>query len=302
MNEYEKQIQRSIDYIETALAEKVSLTDLAMVAGFSDYHYHRVFHMMTGDTVMEYVRKRRLARAAYDISHTDEKILDIALTYGFQSHETLTRAFKKLFEMTPSEYRKRGIHAPVYPKIDVMKYQLHSYLGGIKMDYRIETKPGFDLIGYAMETSMKGEKNQKDIPAFWQDYLQKGLGDKIPYRVHTNEYVELGLCTDYNFEAGSITYIIGMEATSLENVPEGMIGRSFPETTYAVFTTPKVEKEEFVASIQQTWQKIFAEWFPHSGYEHAGTFEFERYDEKCHEDKNDLLQIEIHIPVRKVTK
>jgi AraC family transcriptional regulator len=301
MNEYEKQIQRSIDYIETALTEKITLTDLASIAGFSDYHYHRVFQMMTGDTVMEYVRKRRLARAAYDVSHTDEKILDIALTYGFQSHETLTRAFKKLFHMTPSAYRKKGIHTPVYPKVEV-HYQFHSYLGGINMDYRIETKPGFDLVGYAIETSMKDGQNTKEIPVFWQEYLQKDLGAKIPNRVYKDEWVELGLCTDYNLETGALTYIIGMETTTLENVPSEMVARSFPEATYAIFTTPKVKQEEFVASIHQTWKKIFAEWFPHSGYEHAGTFEFERYDEKCHADKHDLIQIEIHVPVKKVVK
>jgi AraC family transcriptional regulator len=301
MNEYKERVQESIDYIEEALAEKITLSHLASIAGFSDFHYHRIFYMMTGDTVMEYVRKRRLARAAYDLSYTEEKILDIALTYGFQSHETLTRAFKKLFHMTPSEYRRKGIRTPVYPKVEV-HYQFHSYLGGINMDYRIETKPGFDLVGYALETSFKDGRNTKEIPVFWQDYLKKDLGEKIPNRLHEDEFIELGLCTDYNLDTGTFTYIIGMEAASLENVPSNMVARSFPETTYAVFTTPKVKEEEFPTSIHQTWKKIFAEWFPHSGYEHAGMFEFERYDEKCHADKNELLQIEIYIPVKKIVK
>lgn len=296
---YEIQIQKVIDSIEEDVMEKQTLASLARIAGFSEYHFHRVFQALVGDSVMEYVRKRRLARAAYQLSHTEEKILDIALEHGFQSHETFTRAFKKLFHMTPSQYRKQEIRTPLYSKVNVMQRKFNPYLGGIKMEFRIETKPAFQVIGYEMKTTGKDGKNLTDIPAMWQNYLQNNLSENIPNRKHTNEFVELGMCTDFNLETGEITYIIGMEATSFDGVSSELTCRTFPEATYAVFTTPKVPEEEMVASIQQTWNAIFTEWFPHSGYEHSGVVEFELYDERSHADKHDLVQLEIWLPVQK---
>lgn len=73
-------------------------------------------------------------------------------------------------------------------------------------------------------------------------------------------------------------------------------------TTYAVFTTPKVPHKEMVSSIHQTWNAVFSEWFPHSGYEHCGVTEFELYDERCHEDKSEFAQVELWIPVKKNNK
>ncbi|MEH7459123.1 AraC family transcriptional regulator [Bacillus pseudomycoides] len=299
MESYETQIQKAIDYIEEDVMEKQTLRNLAHIAGFSEYHFHRVFQAMVGDSVMEYVRKRRLAQAAYQLSHTDEKIIDVALEHGFQSHETFTRAFKKLFQMTPSAYRKQEIKTPMYYKVNVKQRKLNPYLGGIQMEFRIEKKPAFLVAGYEMKTTSKEGENLKDIPAFWDHYLQKNLADHIPNRKDTSQYVELGMCTDFNLEAGDFTYIIGMEVTDFENMPSELTKRTFPEATYAVFTTPKVPHKDMVASIQQTWNAVFSEWFPHSGYEHAGVVEFELYDERCHEDKSEFAQIELWLPVQK---
>jgi AraC family transcriptional regulator len=296
---YHVRIQRTVEHIENRLAEPMSLPELAGVAGFSDFHFHRVFQTMVGDPVMEYVRKRRLARAAREIADPGKRILDVALDYGFQSHETFTRAFKKMFGMTPAEYRKRGIRTPAYPRADVLSQKFNPYLGGIRMDYRMVTKPGFKLIGYGLETSSQDGRNQQEIPAFWLRYIADKGWERIPNAVHKEHPVELGVCTDFDMESCSFTYVIGMEAEHFEGVPDDLVCREFPEATYAVFTTPKVAQEQFSSSIQATWKSIFEEWFPHSGYEHAGAAEFEWYDERARPDKNELLQMDIYMPVRK---
>jgi AraC family transcriptional regulator len=298
---YHVRIQRTVEHIENRLTEPMSLPELAGVAGFSDFHFHRVFQTMVGDPVMEYVRKRRLARAARELADPDKRILDVALDYGFQSHETFTRAFKKMFGMTPAEYRKRGIRTPAYPRVDVLSQKFNPYLGGIRMDYRMVTKPGFKLIGYGLETSSQDGRNLQEIPAFWQRYLADKGWERIPNAVFRDSPVELGICTDFDMENGSFTYVIGMEAEHFEGVPDDLVCREFPEATYAVFTTPKVAQEQFSSSIQATWKSIFEEWFPHSGYEHAGAAEFEWYDQRAHADKNEQLQMDIYIPVRKKT-
>jgi AraC family transcriptional regulator len=296
--DYHIQIQKTIEFIEEHMSDNLSLTRLSRIACFSKYHFHRVFQTMVGDSVMEYVRKRRLAKAAYQIAHTDKRFIDIALDNGFQSHENFARAFKKIFELTPFEYRKRGIKTPIYPKADVLQRKFNPYLGGIRMDYTIVTKPAFKLIGYELRTATGDGRNHREIPAFWSKYLQENMGCSIPNRVYVESPVELGICTDFNLETGEFSYIIGMEVTDFDAVPAELVCREFPEARYAVFNTPKVTPDQFSSSIQHTWRAIFEEWFPHSDYEHAGSAEFELYDERSHSDKNELVQMEIYIPIK----
>ncbi|WJH35783.1 AraC family transcriptional regulator [Paenibacillus sp. CC-CFT747] len=316
--EYGAIIEDSVDYIESRLAEELTLGELARRACFSEFHFHRVFQALTGEPVMEYVRKRRLATAACRIAYTRDKLIDIALDSGFRSQETFIRAFKKLFHLTPGDYRRRGFQPPLYPKAEVAKalsglglqtkrYQqalqgsrpyIPSYLGGIQMNFKMITKPAFQLIGYELRTTSEDGRNHREIPAFWQSYLQNGDGCRIPNRVHKDSPVELGVCTDFDLETGQFSYLIGMEAEHLQDIPEGLVGREFPAAQYAVFTTPPVVHGQFPSSIQSTWGAIFSEWFPHSGYEHAGGVEFELYDERCHQDKHERLQMDIYIPVR----
>lgn len=299
-SDYLVTIQRSIDYIEEFLAEELPLALLAKKAGFSEYHYHRMFQTIVGDTAADYIRKRRLVRAAYRVAHSDDRLLNIALDHGFQSHETFIRAFRRLFGCTPWQYRKQGGRTPIYPKADLLQRCFSPNLEGIPLEYRIVKKPEFKVIGYELRTSNRGGQNYRDIPAFWQTYLTKRLYELIPNRVCTESGIELGICTDHDIETGEFSYIIGMEATGFEGVLEGMVCRTLPVAEYAVFTTPKVAPGQFSSSIQNTWKAVFCEWFPHSGYQHAGTADFELYDERCRGDINELVQLTIYIPIKPV--
>lgn len=303
MNEYAECIQKVLDYIEERADgepdAQLGLTELAAVAGFSEYHFHRLFLFMVGDTVMEYVRKRKLARAALRVSHTNERLLDIALDCGFGTQETFIRAFRKLFGMTPGSYRKKRVDTPIYPRAEVVKKRNNPYLGGIRMDYRIEDKPAFQVLAYPLATTNVDGQNNSDIPAFWQKYIREGLG-KVLHEA-TGSWDEYGICTDSDLQTGAFTYLIGMEAKEDVKAPEGTVLRTFPATTYAVFTTPKVKREQFTDSIQQTWNAIYEEWFPHSDYEHSGIgAEYEYYDQRSGDEyDNGLVQMEIYIPVKK---
>ncbi len=284
-----------MDYIEEHLCEELTLQELARLAGFSDFHFHRVFQAMAGVPVMDYVRKRRLVMAAFRIAHTDDKLIEIALDCGFGSPETFIRAFRKLFGMTPGDYRKRGIHAPAYGKAELQRKRIHSYLGGIRMNYRIEVKPAFHILGYSLTTRSDNGQNNREIPAFWQRYMQEELGKTLmDQAVSTAEY---GICTDHNLDTGDFAYVIGVECKPDAKPPEGAAVRSFPEQTYAVFTTPRVPAEQFTASIQETWNSIYSEWLPHSGYELAQAADFEYYDERCWRDRNEQLEMDIYVPV-----
>ncbi|KOP81145.1 helix-turn-helix domain-containing protein [Cytobacillus solani] len=103
---YSPIIQKSIEYIEMNLHEELSLERVAQYAGFSKYHYHRIFHKEVGVTASEYIRYRRIANSANMLLYTDEKIIDIALYYRFETQESFTRSFKKFYQLPPGHYRK----------------------------------------------------------------------------------------------------------------------------------------------------------------------------------------------------
>jgi len=288
-------IQRTLDYIEENLQKQITLEKLAEIACFSPFHYHRVFQTMVGESVMDYVRKRRLTYAAERLFYTNEKVINIAIDVGFHYQESFNRAFKKFYGVSPKQYRNaKRVSGPLYGKA-CLNTKLS--LGGYRMEPKLVTKPAFHIIGYELKTKTEDGQNSKDIPAFWQQYLQNNLGCRIPNPINKN--VELGICTDFNPESGEFVYLIGMEVQEGTQALEGMVYKSFPELEYAVFTTPKSNEESFVSSIQSTWNKIFEEWFPQSGYEHDGSIEFELYDERCYGLEN--KEIDIYIPVKKQT-
>lgn len=288
-------IQRTLDYIEENLQDQITLEELAEIACFSPFHYHRVFQTMVGESVMDYVRKRRLTHAAEQLFYTDEKVITIAIDAGFQYQESFNRAFKKHYGVSPKQYRlAKSISGPLRGKAYL---NTNLFQGGQEMEPKLITKPAFHLIGYELKTKNENGQNNKDIPEFWQQYTRNGLSCSIPSPIQKN--VELGICTDFNPVTGEFVYLIGMEVKEGTEAPEGMVYRSFPELEYAVFTTPKSNEETFTSSIQSTWNFIFTEWFPRSGYEHYGSIEFELYDERCHGSEN--KEMDIYIPVKKQT-
>jgi AraC family transcriptional regulator len=177
-----------------------------------------------------------------------------------------------------------------------------STLGGIEMKVTIIEKPEMKLLGYAVRTSSVDGRNMQEIPAFWQHYLREGLQNNIPYELKLNPNAELGVCVDFDQESGDFSYLIGFEVgeeTELEN--KELVYHTIPAATYAVFTTEPTKSETFSDVIQGTWQKIFQEWFPTSGYQHAGTPEFEWYDDRSSDPKHMVMDIYIPIVKQSVT-
>ena len=164
------------------------------------------------------------------------------------------------------------------------------------MEVKIVTKPKMLVIGYSLQTTVEEGKNKKDIPLFWQDYLGKGLCSTFGETIRPQE--ELGICTDYHSENGQFTYMIAKEVSEEPSeLPDGMTFRTFPETQFAVFTTSPASEENFTSTIQAAWVEIYQNWFPSSDYEQCGEYEFELYDERCHNKAN--KRIDIYIPVQK---
>lgn len=299
MNSNSTLIQQSIEYIEQRLGEELTLKEIAQAMHYSEYHFHRTFLYWVGDTVTSYIRKRRLSKAAEALIYSDKKILDIALEYGFGSHESFTRSFRKLYGMMPSECRKLDMPPFLVPVAQpgLMLAALQNDEWSVHhMETRIEQYRAMRIIGYSIETTVSGGCNNTDIPAFWQKYMQEQLAPTIPGK--QNPEVELGICTPMNSD-GSFQYIIGFEVDEKTVTPEGMTEYFIADATYAIFTTPAANETDFVASIQNTWNAIYTDWFPTSGYEQASAPDFEWYDPRCWPQEG--KQIDIYIPVQPVS-
>lgn len=295
--DYIELIQKTIDYIDDNIMSKITVDELAKIAGFSTYHYYRVFHSFVGVPVMEYVTRRKLQFALYELGN-GEKIFDIALNYGFETHAGFTKAFKKCFGYPPNFYR---LHAPSgFPqKVDLKKLK-ENKTGGIIMQPKIVNRDAFKIVGYELKTTLKNNANTRDIPAFWDKCNIEGKESRLYNTQKPPRHGEYGICVNTDIEAGEFSYILGVEVSSFDNAMEDMYKLQVPSATYAVFTTPAVDENDFVNSIQGTWKYILEEWFPNSGYEiDASKLDFEFYDERCHPWEYDKVCMDIYVPIIK---
>jgi AraC family transcriptional regulator len=285
-------------YIDANIREKLSVEKLAARAGFSPYHFCRVFQWEVGYSIMEYVRNRRLAFAASEFN-SGRRITDIAIDYGFETYSGFTRAFRRYFGCSPEVYR---IHASYdVPKLPVLKKNKQYVSGGIVMEPKMVKKEAIKIAGFALKTTANGGQNNIEIPKFWQECLADGRCKKLHGEKFLKSNAEFGACFPENPENGEFVYVIGVEVKDGYEIPNGYHVCTIPEALYAVFSSPPADEANFSKEIQGTWKYIHSEWFPNSGYEFAcGKVDFELYDEHNMGETGNIC--DIYIPVVKKTK
>lgn len=276
----------SLTYIEEHLSKVLNVEEAAKIACMSKFHYQRMFTMLTGFTLGEYIRKRRLTLAAQELLHSNTKVIDIAMKYGYETPESFSKAFRKLHGLSPSSVRKHDQPLKAFPKLS-FQIQLK---GDEEMDYKIVEKDAFSVMGKSIKTSLVDGKNKLEVPAFWEESRNNGLDNELA--VHAGEMGIMGICMDFDKEQEQVRYFIGAEKSNTE-VPDTWEEGVIPATTWAVFPV----KGPMPKAIQHVWERIFSEWFPSTGYEHAGGPEIEAYQKGDPYDKD--YYSEIWVPIVK---
>jgi len=256
----------AIDLIENSMEERLDIERIAQAACSSPFHFQRMFHMLTGMTVAEYTRKRKLTLAAQELAMTSAKVIDVALKYGYDSPESFAKAFRKIHGIAPSEARQPGVGLKAFPRIS---FQL-SVKGDKDMDYRIVDKEAFTVAGKGLTVTCQDGDNLRRIPLFWQECNTDGTVEKLG-ALSANGLL-LGLCLDMQPGQGDFTYMIAAEPSDAA-AAASFETRQVLASTWAVFTA----KGPLPGSIQNVTARIFQEWFPATGYEHSGAPEMEVY-------------------------
>ena len=263
-------ISKAIDYIEEHITEPTDYARAAKEACSSPFNFQRVFALLCGYTLGDYVRMRRLTLAGEDLLSTDAKVIDVALKYGYDSPESFSRAFTRFHGVSPSAVRK-GAAIRSFSRICVKLI----LTGGSIMEYRIEKKQAAKIICRRREFTKPGDDyTNREIPEFWNECGRDGSIQKLCGYIKDSAQFKglLGVCFSTEMTDSGFPYGIGAEYDG-ESDPQDFEIVDIPAYTYAVFTVRGRMPDAF----RETYRKICTEFFPQSGYEYGNGVEIEAY-------------------------
>ena len=274
------QFNRTMEYLESKLDAEVDLQKFQQLSGYSYALFSRLFSILADTTLAEYLRNRRLSEAVMDLREGSEKVIDIAMKYGYDSADAFSAAFKKFHDATPSEVRN-GKPYRVFPKLQLSL----KITGGKNMDIKIQKKPAFIVAGVLLEAI-----DNSKCPSAW---------DQL-YAHHSFEMLEglgsgqsFGVCSDVK-EGEIINYMATYDVTDKAKSEELDLSiKEIPEAEYAIVPV----KGPIPASIHNAWKYVLEVFFPETGYRHSGAPDFEVYTEGDMSSPD--YQMELWIPVSK---
>lgn len=289
-------IRTAVEYIETHLEDDISVQDISDKLYISPFFLQRGFALMTGYSIRQYLRNRRLYQAAVDLRETDDKVLDIALRYCYDTPESFTKAFSRFHGATPSQVRS-GAAANVFLPL-TLSVSIH---GGDQMEYTISPMFPFKLIGF--QKIFDTETSYAEIPRFWDEICEKYADSVYAGNEPANPYEqalvdncigEYGVCID-DIGDGRFRYLIAGKYTG-GKTPEGMVLYEFPRGEWAVFNCVG----PLPAAMQSVNTRIFSEWLPgNPEYEISGNANVEWYDTVNGEKTDPDYHSAIWIPVKR---
>lgn len=282
-------MNQALAYIEENLAGDIDYREVERLALCSEYHFRRMFSYLAGITLSEYIRRRRLTLAAFDLIHGGERVIDTAMKYGYSSPDAFSRAFHGLHGVVPSAARQAGRPLKAFPR---MTFQM-TVKGVSEMNYRLVEKEAFRIIGLMRRVPLIYEGVNPHIAAMWAELTE----DRIATLKALSDVEPRGLISaSTNFsegrlDGGELDHYIGVATT--RDAPAGMARLDVPAATWAVFEAVG----PFPETLQHIWGRIYAEWFPSSGYQAVAGPEILWNESK--DTTSPAFRSEIWIPVAK---
>lgn len=280
--EWIERLNNAVTYIEDNLKGNIDIEEASKIACCSTYHFQRMFAYIAEVPLSEYIRRRRMSLAAVNLKDSSEKVIDVALKYGYDSPTAFTRAFKSVHGISPSQAKNEGVILKAFPPIS-FKITIK---GAIEMNYRIEKKESFRIVGISHKLDTDLEKNFKIVPEMWSKAVMDGTLSKLSSLMNSEPMGILGV-SSCNPENNWRYYIAAASTKEIDDSLEEFI---VPGCTWAIFAGQGTNK-----SIQELEKRIVTEWLPTSGYEYADGPDIEVYFNADPEN----AKYEVWIPVIK---
>ncbi len=276
---YRESIEKVITLIESELkSDKTGILDnasLSRVAGYSEYHFLRIFKSIVGITPADYIRKRRISEIVRVMCVSDRPISDIAFEYGFNSKENFTRAFVSEHGILPTNFRNADCSLRLYSRFSFEKTQnLPAATIGYISGFVVTAYP---FLGLSPNRA-------------WNKYNASGCSRKL---TDVNNAVDYGVMC-WNAETKSLDYYIGVKSELVKSADENTVDLFITSGVYAVFDTPPATQHTFAEIIGETWNYIYRVWMPESGFKRANGYEFE-----CYTEQSKLYTERICVPIEK---
>lgn len=277
-----ERLNGAIRYIEENLTEEIEYEKLGQIACCSAYHFQRMFAYLAGIPLSEYIRRRKMSLAAVDLQEDGAKVIDVAAKYGYSSPTAFNRAFQSVHGISPSSVKNEGTAIKLFPPITIKI----TVKGAEEMNYRIETKKAFRIIGTSFPLSREIERNFVEVPQMWQRAVLDGTIEKLISLMNQEPRGILGIsaCSD----GEEWRYYIAV--SSSDDVDDSLEESIIPGGMWAIFPGAGTGK-----SIQELERRIVTEWLPTSGYEFAEGPDIEVYFQPDPQNTT----YEVWIPVKK---
>lgn len=261
--EWISQLNDTVNYIEQHLTNEIDYDALAKIACCSQFHYQRMFAYMAGVPLSEYIRRRRMSRAAVDLQN-GEKIVDVALKYGYSSPTSFNRAFQGIHGVAPSMAKEHGVSLKTFSPIS-----FKIIIQGVEeMNYRIEQKEAFRIVGVSKPLDKEIENNFKEVPEMWGKAASDGTIETLAPLMNSDPMGVLGVSVCNEKEQWRYYIAVSTTAQAIGKFEEYTV----PAATWAIFSG-----EGTGMSIQELEKRIFTEWLPTSGYEYGNAADIEVY-------------------------
>ena len=307
-NDWISGLQRSIDYIEDHLQENIDYEAAAAQSFSSSFHFQRIFSILCGYTLGEYIRNRRLSLAGTELASGDIKVIDAALKYGYESPDSFARAFQRFHGVLPSQVKSGGCRLRSFSRL-VLKFSME---GGTNMNYRIEEKPELILTGYRAHftgTPYGEERERQEGQLFvttrGKQWFLKGAAESVrggftdEYCVVTNITDEgYDFCYCHDLDEWTRAHLCDHSVTGVDFVESlGLETITIPGNTYVIFETEDVKHPiaDYLGLLNQRI-RILTEWMPDMGFELAEGPELAVYQWMPRETR----KIQIWMPIRKI--